>query len=135
MASEGEFGGESDGGFHAVGAGEAATGDVETLRRWRASGRPEPAEWGGNTLLHLAALAGQEAAAAFLLDAGVDPNARNSAGSTPQDAAAIGCHLAAVRRLMARGAALSDMQNPGGESMPDFLSRVGATEVLPLLQR
>ena len=29
LASEGKFGGEEDGSFHAVGTGDAATGDVE----------------------------------------------------------------------------------------------------------
>ena len=112
----------------------AATGDVETLRRWHASGRPEPRHESGMTLLHWAALGGQAEAAAFLLDAGADPNARDRAGDTPLGAAATGCHVAVIRLLMARGAD-PELRNARGNRPYDMMTDAGATELLPFLRR
>lgn len=112
----------------------AVTGDMETLRRWRASGRAEPAHDSGMSLLHWAALGGQAEAAAFLLDAGADPNARDRAGDTPLGAAAAGCHVAVIRLLLARGAD-PELRNARGNRPYDMMTDAGATELLPLLRR
>jgi hypothetical protein len=60
----------------------ALTGDGETLRRGRASGRAEPAQDLCRSLLHRAALCGRAEAMAFRLGAGV-PARRRRSGSAP----------------------------------------------------
>ncbi len=112
----------------------AARGDLAALRRWQASGQPAPVEENGMTLLHWAALMGHTEAAAFLLAAGADPNARDGFGDTPLTSALVGCHADVIRLLMARGAD-PERRNIRGDRAYDMARRAGATELLPLLRR
>lgn len=112
----------------------AVAGDLATLRRWQASGAPDPVAESGMTLLHWAALAGRAEAAGFLLSAGADPNARDDIGDTPLHSAEVGCHVAVIRLLMAPGAD-PGLRNELGDRAYDIASRAGATELLPLLRR
>ena len=82
----------------------------------------------GSTALHLAAGAGSAAAVAALIDGGSDVNARDSVnGQTPLIFAVSGGHVAAMKTLIAKGAAVDLASAPINISQQQAIDRQGAT--------
>lgn len=95
----------------------AREGDVVTLQEYFAAGRPvNEANPRGDTLLVVAAYAGQEPAVAVILEReGVAVDARNSMGLTALTAASFQGHVGIARRLVARGADVN-LSNAAGQT-------------------
>jgi ankyrin repeat protein len=86
----------------------------------------------GHTALHWASSSGHVHVAAWLLDAGADPDAPNAGGSTPLHSAVSSGQIDTARLLLARGA----KQKPDefGDTPEVLASRRGMAVMLDLLR-
>lgn len=113
-------------------AGAAGHADLVSLLLAR-GGAPTERRGNAFTALHAAAMAGQDAVVARLLQAGADPNARTDPQRySPLHSAAFGGHEAAVRLLVDAGAMLG-VRNYRDETPADTARRTGKLATAALL--
>ncbi len=115
--------------------GAAASGDVDTVKRWLSRGADVNAQSEtGETPLHLAAAQGRKAVVEILIEKGADVNARSRNGRTPLWLAALAGHMDLVRFLVAKGADVNIADNRG--RMPvDIARQRGRNEVVDILSQ
>lgn len=109
------------------------TGAVELLLARGAEVDARGAGWMIGTPLHSAVSGGHLDAALRLLDAGADPDARQSQGFTPLHAAAEHGDAALVRLLLTRGADPGITTDDGRDALT-FAGEAGDPETLALLE-
>ena len=92
--------------------------DVPSIERFVDIGYPlTKRDIHGGTLLHVASLVGSQRALTFLLAHGADPNATNSAGSTPLMVAASENRPATVNALLSAGSSSASRTNAGDTAL------------------
>jgi uncharacterized protein len=87
----------------------------------------------GQTALHRAAFAGDEAMVLFLISRGADPNVADSDGNTPLLAAAYKGHLAIVQHLIKAGAKVDAAEQQYGATPLLEATRKGHVPVVKAL--
>lgn len=110
----------------------ARHGELATLGPMLEAGLPiELRDAAGNSLLMLACYHGHEETAAFLLERGATPDARNDKGQTPLGGVAFKRFHGIARRLLAaRADPLGDQG--GGQTALDFARMFGDDELIAL---